>query len=217
MFSDLDSIIFPDSCEVIKVSSQQYVYSIFKNGSNSLSYEQQRQGWTTISADKINDSTVPITVFLRDPRDRFISGVNTFVQHCLRDNPKLDIPTVMHFVKNFLFLNTHYCPQFFWLVNLSRFNSNRIKLQGMTDLAQLTDLKGHAGVVPPTDEFVDSLSDFPWQKLELYFFLDQLLIERIGQEITVAEFVADINQQHPELYKLIFQHTQDLVNVLSKT
>ena len=187
MFSDLDSIIFPDSCEVIKVSSQQYVYSIFKNGSNSLSYEQQRQGWTTISADKINDSTVPITVFLRDPRDRFISGVNTFVQHCLRDNPKLDIPTVMHFVKNFLFLNTHYCPQFFWLVNLSRFNSNRIKLQGMTDLAQLTDLKGHAGVVPPTDEFVEypKWIDHPTEKVG--DFPKRVLVQDTKHEKSVVE------------------------------
>jgi hypothetical protein len=218
MFTELDSIIFPDSCEVIEiVPSQHYVYPIFKNGSSSLHKTQELTGWNSFFNNEITQITCPITVYLRDPRDRFISGVNTFIQHCHRDFDNLDTNTILHFVKNYLFLNRHYAPQFFWLINLARYSTAPLVLQNFVSINQIVDMNSRAGIRPPTPDLLDRLKDFPWQKFELYFFMDQLLMDRIGQTITFQQLVTEIKQQHIDLYNLIFQKSSTLINVLPKT
>jgi hypothetical protein len=218
MFSEVDKSIFPDSCEVLEiVPSQLFVYPIFKNGSTSLLKTAPDVGWKIIDQHQIPDITQPITVFLRDPRERFISGVNTFVQQSLRDRPELDTNTILFFVEQYLFLNRHYAPQFFWLINLARFSHAPLKFRHIQDVSELTPLNHRASIVPPTPEFLASIQNFPWQKLELYFSLDQLLMDRIGQQMTFDDLINSIKQTHRYLYDLIFDHTSHVYNVLPKT
>jgi hypothetical protein len=218
MFSEIDKTIFPDSCEVLEiVPSQLFVYPIFKNGSSSLTESVIDMGWKTITESDIPNIQTPITVFLRDPKERFISGVNTFLQHCHRDYQGLDTKTILFFVEKYLFLNRHYAPQFFWLINLARYSCAPLKFQHMNNISRLTPLYTYAGVNPPTEEFLESIQQFPWKRLELYFFLDQLLIERIGKQMTFFELLNDIKNNHSNLYNLIFEHTNRIFDVLPKT
>lgn len=218
MFTELDSVIFPDSCEVIEiVPSQHYVYPIFKNGSSSLRQTQELTGWNSLYNNEITKITCPITVYLRDPRDRFISGVNTFIQHCHRDFNDLDTNTILHFVKTYLFLNRHYTPQLFWLINLARYSTAPLVLQNFVSIDQIVNMNNRAGIAPPTADLLDKIKDFPWQKFELYFFMDQLLMDRIGQTITFQQLITEIKQQHGNLYNLFFQKSLALINVLPKT
>jgi hypothetical protein len=218
MFSELDNIIFPDSCEVIEiVPSQHYVYPIFKNGSSSLHETQILTEWNSFFNNEITNITCPITVYLRDPRDRFVSGVNTFIQHCHRDFNNLDTDTILHFVKHYLFLNRHYTPQFFWLINLARYSTAPLILQNLDSIDQIVNINDSAGIAPPTKDLLDKIKDFPWQKLELYFLLDQLLVDRVGQTVTFQQLTTEIKQQHSDLYNLIFQKTSTLINALPKT
>ncbi len=218
MFSEVDSIIFPDSCEVIKVASQQFVYPIFKNGKSSLTESITEKGWTVISNGDIGSITDPITVFLRNPRERFISGVNTYIQHLKHSNPELDTKTILFFVDNYLFLNRHYCPQFFWLINLAQYLNPATKLSfcDYREITTLTTCNSKAGIHPPSQEVVDGINNFNWHALELYFFLDQILIDSIGKISTFQELVINIRTTQPELYKLIFNKTINLTNVLSQ-
>jgi hypothetical protein len=218
MFSEIDNTIFPDSCEVLEiVPSQLFVYPIFKNGSTSLVKSAPILGWNTINESDIHKIETPITVFLRDPKERFVSGVNTFLQHCHRDYPGLDTKTILFFVGKYLFLNRHYTPQFFWLINLARYSQAPLKFEHMDNIGQLTSYYTRSDVVPFTEEFLEKIQNFPWSQLELYFFLDQLLIERIGTQITFSDLIFDIKKSHPTLYKLIFKHSHKILNVLSKT
>jgi hypothetical protein len=218
MFSELDSTIFPDSCEVIEiVPSQHYVYPIFKNGSSSLHETQTLTGWNSFFNNEITEITCPITVYLRDPQDRFVSGVNTFVQHCHRDFDNLDTNTILHFVKNYLFLNRHYAPQFFWLINLARYSTAPLILQNLDSINQIVDMNDSAGVSPPTKDLLDQIKNCSGQRLELYMFLDQLLIDHIGQTVTFEQLITEIKQQHTDLYNLIFQKSLTLINALPKT
>ena len=218
MFSEIDKTIFPDSCEVLEiVPSQLFVYPIFKNGSSSLTESAPTFGWKTINECSISQIQSPITVFLRDPKERFISGVNTFLQHCHRDYKDLDSRTILFFVEKYLFLNRHYAPQFFWLINLARYSQAPLKFQHINDISQLTSHVTRAGVNPPTEEFLESIQNFPWNQLELYFFLDQLLIERIGTQTTFVDLVNDIKNTHHDLYELIFKKTYRIFDALPKT
>jgi len=218
VFSEIDSIIFPDSCEVIEtVPSQLYVYPIFKNGSSSLYETQKRMHWNSVYNEQIGSIKTPITVYLRDPRERFVSGVNTFVQHCHRDFENLDTTTILHFVQRYLFLNRHYAPQFFWLINLARYSSAPLHLQNVDAVNQIVEIKYRAQITPPSLEFLSHIENFPWKQLELYFFLDQILIDRQGQTVSFTQLINDIRSDHPELYQLIFQRHLDLAHVLSQT
>lgn len=217
MFSNLDNTIFPDSCEVIEiVPSQLYVFPIFKNGSTSLYESMPDKPWKIISNSDIATIDQPITVYLRDARNRFISGVNTYIKRSKEDNPELDEQTMLWFVDRYLFLNRHYCPQFFWLMNLVRYAGKNVQLkfEHMNNISNLTDVHSGPRIEKPDEKFLEQLKNFDYQQLELYFFLDQLLTDRIGQTLSWQQ-LNDILKQYPELCKLIFKKAQDLVDVLS--
>ena len=218
MFTELDSILFPDCCEVLEITpSQHYVFPIFKNGKTSLEVEMQRSKWKKLTNTEIEQIQMPITVFVRDPKQRFISGVNTYLQHLQRDCPELDTKTILWFVDQYLFLNRHYCPQFFWLMNLARYTSVPLEFKAMNGLSELTNIQHDANVLPPNLGLLTQLEQFNWKKLELYFYLDQLLVESIGKTFTFADILEQVKQHH-EIYDLIFAKTTLIVNnVLSKT
>jgi hypothetical protein len=223
MFNEIDKTIFPERCEVIYLdSSQQYVFPIMKNGSSSFFVQIQkgyRTDWEIITDNDITQIRQPITVFLRPPKERFISGVNTYLQHLDRDYPGLDHKTVLWFVDNYLFLNRHYCPQFFWLVNLNRYlhPTTQLRLCSMSDIDELANMNYRAEVEPPSSEFLESIKDFNWNKLDLYFYLDQVLIDHIGQTVTFSELIKNLRIKHSNLYDLIFKKTQHIIDALPKT
>lgn len=201
MLSEIDVELFPDRCEVIQIeASQRFVFPIMKNGSSSF-YMPIQIGLSTefriLEADKLIgvQRQQPFITFLRNPKDRFISGVNTYVQHVIRDNSNLDVSTIMWFVKNYLFLNRHYCPQFFWLVNLAKILGPDVKfeLKTMDEVSAYTKYHSKADVLPPSEIFVEKIKTFDWEKLELYFYLDQTLLELAGQVVTFREIVDRIN------------------------
>lgn len=219
MFSEVDSIIFPDSCEVIQIASQQFVYPIFKCGRSSLTVSMESKGWTFVPENDIPNIIDPIIVFLRDPRDRFLSGVNTYLQHLENEGNSLDQHTVLYFVNRYLFLNRHYAPQFFWLLNLARFSrpDTLVTFSPMTEIGQLTDINHRAEIVPITNELKEKINSFDWSKLELYLYLDQILLDHIGKTIKIHELITHVRTNYSELYQVVFQKTLDIANVLPKT
>ena len=221
MLSEIDKTIFPNSCEVLElVPSQHYVFPIFKCGKSSLYDSIPNKNWQVISDHCIKNICTPVTVFLRDPKKRFISGVNTYLQHIESDFPDLDPKTVLWFVDNYLFLNRHYAPQFFWILNLAKYLKHDVKLQlrDYRDIAALTDVHSRAGISQPSAEFLNAIEHFDWKRLEMYFYLDQILTDRIGQDLCIKELIDLVRCQYPEVYDIVFRPLSDFVNnVLSPT
>jgi hypothetical protein len=223
MHDEITKIIYPDHCEVIEIDpGQRYVYPIFKCGRSSLYDSLAIRPWQVIVNQGIADIKAPITVFVRDPRERFISGVNTYVQHLVREHADLDVDTILFFVERYLFLNRHYAPQFSWLLNLARFGgtSQQLSFEPMQNIATLTPLHSDAGVQAIEPWLADRINKFDWQQLELYMFLDQIIVDHVGHSVTFAQLVQTIHNQHPELYDLVFCRSQDLtslVHAVSKT
>ena len=156
MLSQLDNIIFPDRCDVLEiVSSQRYVYPIYKNGSSSL----YNSGFRLLDHDELRDIPV-VDIYVRNPYDRFVTGVNSFLNY----HSDLDRATALYFITNYLFLNRHFCPQFYWLVNLQRFTDAKIRINPIGSLSEITSLKFNQSQDPLLDEYFSTMD-----KLHFYF------------------------------------------------
>ena len=202
MLSQLDNIIFPDRCDVLEiVPSQRYVYPIYKNGSSSL----YKSGFRLVDHDELSNIPV-VDIYVRNPYDRFVTGVNTFLQH----NAKLDQSTVLHFVNNYLFLNRHFCPQFHWLVNLQRFTNAKIRINPISALSDITALRVNQSEDPLLDEYLSR------DKLHFYLSIDKVLTEDLlGKTVPFKLIVQTIKHRYPEVYKEVIQRSKDLCNVLA--
>jgi len=202
MLSQLDNIIFPDRCDVLEiVPSQRYVYPIFKNGSSSL-YES---GFRLMEHNELD--TIPvIDIYVRNPYDRFVTGVNTFLQH----NSNLDSETALHFVTNYLFLNRHFCPQFYWLVNLQRFTRAEIRINPIESLSDITRLRVNQSQDPSLDQYLSTA------KLHFYLSIDKVLTEDLlGKTVSFDQIVQTIKHKYPDVHKEVVQRSIDLCNVLA--
>lgn len=201
MLSQLDNIIFPDRCDVLEiVPSQRYVYPIYKNGSSSL----YNSGFRLMDHDELPNIPV-VDIYVRNPYDRFVTGVNTFLQH----NKDLDRATALHFINNYLFLNRHFCPQFHWLVNLQRFTRAKIKINYIDTLSDITTLQ----VNQSKDSLLDKI--LSTEKLHFYLSIDKVLTEDLlGKTVPFKLITQTIRHRYPTVYKEVVQRSIDLCNVL---
>jgi len=215
MLTDLDAELFPDDCEVVEIPlHNQRVYLIQKNGSSSLRAEARDRGWH-IRKNLDVRSLKNIDVYLRDPVERYASGVNTFVQHLMRDNNSRDPRTCEFFATRYLFLNRHYLPQWHWLANLARFIDDDclIRLHPLEHLSQITSRRSRAGIQPLLADRIIDLSTSN-DKLKLWFLLDRILIGHCGKSLTWKE-ILQIYQEHPARPLQIVQSRMEAVrNVL---
>jgi hypothetical protein len=213
MLSHLDRSLFPDRCEVIEIiPSQRYVYVIFKNGHSSfLSYQKTNNCRIFINQQikKINS----IDVIVRNPHDRLISGINTYIQHTIRDNPTLDPVTVEWFAQNYLHLDRHYGTQFSWLLNLARYLDVNTKLNflSMTDIGKITGLNEKPkGVRAASANLVDSIAQI--KNNELYQRIDAVVFECIDQSMTFAELLQHIKTSDYDAYEYVIGYAQKILN-----
>ena len=199
MLSRIDDIIFPDRCEVIEIeASQRYIYPIFKNGSSSINEYAQAQKLKILFNEQIKKIS-NIDIILRDPLERFISGINTYVSNTKQDNPRLDIDTIIYFAETYLFLDRHYAPQFSWLVNLTRYagKNTKLHLHGMESLKEFTPLLINSNETKLLSaEIIDRLSNNIHN--EMYLRIDNLLLSLVGQVLTFEEILKYLKEKDPK-------------------
>ena len=93
MLGILDAELFPDECEVVEMPlHNQYVYLIQKNGNSTIKEERRTNNYALFRNEQIRNLDY-IDVYIRNPRARYVSGVNTYLQHIQRDHPELDYNT----------------------------------------------------------------------------------------------------------------------------
>jgi len=206
--SPLDTELFPDLCEVVEIPlHSQWVYLIQKNGNSSLRIQQTRDNLAVFTNDRVQVLDY-VDVYIRNPRDRYVSGVNTYLQHLQRDHPELDLSTAFWFAKRYKFLNTHYLPQFYLLANLSRYlrSDAKIRFRNFKDFGAITTFKCRATVIPPTQDFVNRLLTDN-SGIELWLYLDQILLELAGQEFTWSELLDYYQINHKSIIEHVLPKT----------
>jgi hypothetical protein len=75
-----------------------------------------------------------ITVFLRSPKERFVSGVYTFFY--LTNKQLIDELTLKK-IENFEIINRHFVPQYLWLLHLYKYFNGIIEVKSVTELYEL--------------------------------------------------------------------------------
>jgi len=213
MLSHLDRIIFPDRCEVLEVvPSQRYVYVIFKNGHSSFDAFEIKNPGRVVVNQQIQKLT-NIDVIVRDPQDRLVSGINTFIQHTVRDNPDLDPPTVEWFALNYLSLNRHYASQFSWILNLARYSDPNTTLNflPMSAVGDITGLdRKPLGVQPASKELINQINLLKHK--EMYQRIDAVIFGCIGQSMTFAQLLQHIKIIDSPAYEYVIGHAQQILN-----
>ena len=125
--------IITSKCEVIKLDNKIIVYPIFKNGSSSLdayAYQNNLSRYHNRSISKFKN----IMVFLREPNERFISGVHTFFYHNYSQH--MD-KKVLESIENFSIVDRHFVPQYFWLLHLFKYYKGFVDIRPVSDLYRL--------------------------------------------------------------------------------
>lgn len=115
-------------CTVVGIGHHT-VYPIFRVGSSSL----------LASADKkyINHEIKHcrhIDILIRDPRDRFISGLK---QYCSKNNLEIDV--TWQLVKAGKLIDRHFAPQYMWLLHLYKFYRGAVTLRSFEHIKTITD------------------------------------------------------------------------------
>jgi len=209
MQTDLDTELFPDLCEVVEMPlHNQLVYLIQKNGTSSLRAQQAKDNLAVFTNDEIRALDY-VDVYIRNPRDRYVSGVNTYLQHLQRDHPELDSATAFWFAKRYKFLNTHYLPQFHWVANLARYlrSDAKIRLRDFKDFGIITDFTFNPdSVVPPTQDFVNSLLTDN-NSIEMWLYLDQILLDLSGSMFTWDELLEYYHCNHKNVIEHVLPKT----------
>jgi len=121
--------ILTRDCTVIKANGYT-VYPIHRVGFTSLMHAAD----ATYTNSEIS-GLQHIDVLIRDPEERFISGVNEYA----RQN-NYNVLDVYEKVKNQDFVDTHFIPQYFWLMNLYRFFRGEITIRPFSFIANITDV-----------------------------------------------------------------------------
>ena len=129
--------LFLADCEVIKFSSSLNIYPIYKNGRSSLTQYAEKNNLPIIKNKEISllDN---ITIYIRDPLSRFVSGVHTFFY---LNNLKINYD-FLEKINKFEIVDQHFMPQCFWFMHLFKFYKKNIYLRSVDEIYNLVPTRG---------------------------------------------------------------------------
>ena len=177
--------LFTSDCRVIRLTNGQNIFPIFKNAQTSL-FDHAKENKCRIFINNEISELKNISVFLRDPVERFISGIHTVIELEKIEN----IDGYLEDVKNFRQYNRHYTPQFFWLLHLSKYFKKQIRIEPVHKLLSLIPERSGPPVDPLTPDRREKISS----SLENgYIDIDKLLIKKyMGQASTITQIIRDL-------------------------
>lgn len=156
-------------CRVV-VKDGRTLYPIFKNGSTSLFLDADR---VLTNHEIVADD---VTVFIRDPRVRFVQGVN---QYCVFNH--LDVHETYQKIKTGDLTDRHFAPQWMWLLHLYKYHKGTVTLKEMRHMADFTKVHHDKNRFDTVE--VEPLSE--------YVYPDMPLLSHINNTIPLKEIIED--------------------------
>jgi hypothetical protein len=176
--------IFTTDCSVIKMPNGEFVYPIFKNGLSSLRQYAQQNQLQVIRNEQLSNLT-DVTVFLRDPKERFVSGVHTIIEF----EDIIDVPAFLKEVEKFNFYNRHFIPQVYWLLHLLKYFKGKVKLLPVETLYNIIPNRDAPNINKLTVERKQQILSIEHEK---YIQADQRLMHRyLGKTVELKTIIEE--------------------------
>ena len=176
--------IFTTDCSVIKMPNGEYVYPIFKNGRSSLRQYAQQNKLKVIKNEQLS-TIADVTVFLRDPKERFVSGVHTVIEF----EDVIDVSGFLKQVEDLNFYNRHFIPQVYWLFHLLKYYKGNVKLLPVEELYNIIPNRDAPVINKLTAERQQQILSI---EHENYIQADQRLIHRyLGKTVELKTIVEE--------------------------
>lgn len=109
------------------------IMPIFKCGKSSIE-DHWKKNKNKVFINKQINRLDKVTVFFREPMQRFVSGVHSFIEFEKRKYAKLDYDSVLYMIRNNNLQNEHFTEQFNWIKHLSYYFQNHIEIQPVSEL-----------------------------------------------------------------------------------
>jgi len=212
MFTRLDDILFPNRVEVYDFSEiNKFFYPIFKCGSSTLRDIAKDRGFKTLINEQIKDLDT-IDVFIRNPKERFISGVQGYLFWLEDENPDINIDTVLYYIRQGIILDRHFAHQFQWIINLARYMNPSAKIH-FHSMAMMNEYCRNIKVpMPKLNIDLQGLEKSPVYAYGMQ--LDQLILdELVGQSWTVNQIMTHLMTRDPTAYFSVIGRTQHIAEV----
>lgn len=208
MYSQIDRIIFPNWCEVYETASHQYVYPIFKNASSLLARKQKQKNWKILVNEQLK-KVESIDVYLREPFERYVSGVNSYIHWQTQDDPQVNDQTLLKYIDRFPFIDRHFCPQYYWLCNLARYTNATFNFKPLKEVSTLTD----GEFMRPRGSRGRLISEMEYMRDNKFLKLDYIIIDKfMNTNVTIQEINRNFKNNHEELYKDIFKPNNEIAS-----
>lgn len=216
MFTRLDDILYPNKVEVLDFSEiGKFFYPMYKCGNSTLRYVAEVKGFKTLVNDQIKNLST-VDAFIRHPRERYRSAVQTYMYWINRQHPELDFNTVYHYIRQGISLDRHLIGQLNWIINLARYLNPEAKIH-LHSMAMLSEYTNNTNIEADKlhnldDQLLDELADNP--RLDFQYRLDQLILnELVGQSWTVNQIMTHLMTRDPTAYFSVIGKTQHLAEV----
>jgi len=147
-------------CKVYQIG-ECYVYPVFRNGSSSL--ERECDNILVNENIRYCDN---MHVLIRDPKERFISGIN---EYCSQNNA--DLNETHRLVVEGKFIDRHFSPQWTWLFHLYKYYKGKVVLRSFDKISDYTGL--HANPSEKNTTTVDVPNEYVDGDLKLSKHFDQ--------------------------------------------
>ena len=176
--------LFTTDCRVILVGDNA-VYPIFKNGQTSLvNYAKEKK--LIVLKNQQLQTVEKIKVYLRDPLQRFVSGVHTVIEFEKINN----VDMFLKDVECFATYNRHFVPQFYWLMHLFKYFKGSVELRPVEELYDLVPLRDSPDIKTLTaarKKQIMSINNKAYVGVD-YKLMDQYIGQTIDLEKIIKEF-----------------------------
>ena len=170
---------------------EKHIYPIFKNGLSSVTKYAIDRGIRPLINGQLRKLD-HVTVYLRDPAQRFISGVHSFIEFEKRKT-NIDYNTVVHLVGSHGLTNEHFEPQYNWIKRLASFFKADLELLSTDELMKLIDNRDEPEIPNITKEQRKVIG-----QIQPDHRADRELLQYVGRTIPIQTIIERINNVLPQ-------------------
>ena len=165
-----------------------FVYPIFKNGKTALEHyaDQNNSKWLINEQCRRADT---ITVFLRNPKERFVSGGHSFIECERRKNKDTDYQNRLHSINIGKSVNEHFMSQYKWILKLADYFTGILDIKNVNQLRELIPNRESPKIPKITQEQRIAIS-----KIKYDMRHDEILFNQyMNRQMSIKQLIRNID------------------------